>query len=60
MAKTLLNDRNKAVREYFTALAKKNTQWRFDALEEETAKKFFLSARTVRAILKEEGNYNKT
>ncbi len=57
MAKQYLKERNSAVKSYFHLLAKKYPQWRLDALEENTAKNFYISTRTVRAILKEEGCY---
>lgn len=57
MAKLLLKQRNQAVKDYFDMLAKKHPQWRLDALEDDVAVKFYISARTVRAILKEEGCY---
>lgn len=57
MAKLHLQQRNQAVKEFFDALAKKHHQWRLDALEEAVAERFYISTRTVRAILKEEGCY---
>lgn len=57
MAKQLFESRNQAVKAYFDALARKYPQWRLDALEEKTAAQFFIRPRTVRAILKGEGNY---
>lgn len=57
MAKQLFNSRNQAVKDYFSALAKKHPEWRIDALEQNTGKKFFITPRTVRAILKEHGVY---
>ncbi|MGY0039198.1 hypothetical protein [Pedobacter sp. NJ-S-72] len=38
-------------------MVKQKPEWRLDALEEKTASKFYISPRTVRAILKGEGNY---
>lgn len=57
MTKTYLKDRNQALRRYFDDLCKKYPEWRLDALEEKTAKQFYISQRTVRAILKEQGCY---
>lgn len=57
MAKQYLKERNQAVKSYFDQLAKKHPEWRLDALESETARHFYISPRTVRAILKEEGCY---
>lgn len=53
----LFERRNQAVRVYFDKLAKKNPQWRLDALEDDAAEQFFLKPRTIRAILKGEGIY---
>lgn len=57
MAKQQFKIRNQAVKNYFEGLVKQKPEWRLDALEEKTADKFFISPRTVRAILKGEGNY---
>lgn len=51
-------ERNRTVREYFKQLESKNPNWRIDALETATADKFFLSERTVRAIVKGETIYS--
>lgn len=50
-------ERNKNVRTFFAQLEAKNPNWRIEALEKETADRFFISERTVRAIVKEEGIY---
>jgi len=57
MAKQLFNSRNQAVKNYFDALVKQHPEWRIDALEDKVANKFYISPRTVKAILKGEGNY---
>lgn len=57
MAKLHLKARNQDVRTYFDELCKKHPEWRLDALEDKTASRFYISARTVRAILKGEGIY---
>ena len=57
MAKQQFLSRNQAVKDYFDELVKQKPEWRLDALEEKTAAKFYISPRTVRAILKGEGNY---
>lgn len=59
MSKTNIRflERNSAVRTYFKQLESKNPNWRIDALERDTADKFYLSERTVRAILKGESIY---
>lgn len=51
-------ERNKQVRKYFYDMKAKNPKWRMDAIIEEVAKKFFLSTRTVDAIISYEGIYN--
>lgn len=50
-------ERNIAVRSFFSQLENKNPNWRIEALERVTADKFFISERTVRAIVKQEGIY---
>lgn len=52
-----LKRRNSKVRDYITNLEKKNPQWRFDAVILEAADNFFISPRTVEAILRREGIY---
>ena len=44
-------NRNESVRKFFSQLESKNPNWRIDALEKETADRFFISERTVRAIV---------
>lgn len=53
-----LQQRNDKVRKYFIELEQKYPQWRISALESNTANKFFISERTVRAILKGGGVYS--
>ncbi|MFC0345230.1 hypothetical protein [Epilithonimonas hispanica] len=53
-------ERNKQVRMFFDNLERKNPNWRIGALEKVTADQFFISERTVRAILKESGIYQST
>lgn len=50
-------ERNKQVRIFFDKIERKNPNWRIGALEKVTADQFFISERTVRAILKERGIY---
>jgi hypothetical protein len=57
MAKQHLKSRNLAVQVYFDELCKKHPEWRLDALEKSAGDKFYIAPRTVRAILKGEGNY---
>lgn len=54
-----LKSRNKAVREYFDSKLKKEKKWKLEAVIEDTANKFFLSIRTVNAIISFEGIYKK-
>lgn len=53
-----LNIRNNNVRKHFIDLQKKNPKWRYDAIVEEVASKFFLSSRTIEAIINHEGTYS--
>ena len=57
--KDRLIERNKLVRACFNATQKKNPKWRFDAVIEEVAVKFFLSSRTIEAIIGYEGTYKE-
>lgn len=50
--------RNNNIRTFFTKTSKKHPKWRTDAIIEDVAKEFFLSTRTIEAILKGEGNYS--
>ncbi|MCC9071224.1 hypothetical protein LNQ49_06405 [Flavobacterium sp. F-65] len=56
--KERLLERNNLVRKHFYSLMAKNPKWRIDAVIEEVAKKYFLSTRTVDAIVNYEGIYN--
>lgn len=55
--KERLIQRNNQVRKQFYDLLSKNPKWRIDAVIDEVAKKFFLSSRTVDAIINYEGIY---
>lgn len=52
--------RNQQVRLFFMELEKRHPEWRVAALETKTANQFFISERTVRAILKGDGIYSET
>lgn len=52
--------RNSKVRDEFYKVKAKNPKWRIDAVIEEVANKFFLSSRTIDAIISYEGIYNDT
>jgi hypothetical protein len=56
--KERLQRRNLAVRKEFDLLATKNPQFKIEALISLVADKFFLSERTITAILNGEGCYN--
>lgn len=56
--KARLNIRNQQIREDFDRLVDKNPQWRVDACVSELTKKWFLSERTIEAILRGEGCYS--
>ena len=53
----LLTERNKQIRSYANTLAERYPHWKYDYILEKTSKKFFLTPRTIEAIIKEEGNY---
>jgi hypothetical protein len=55
--KERLTQRNERVREAFYKVKEKNPKWRLDAVIEEVANIFFLSPRTVDAIISHEGTY---
>lgn len=55
--KERLTQRNNRVRELFHKVQEKNPKWRIDAVVEEVANTFFLSPRTVDAIISHEGTY---
>lgn len=50
--------RNKAVRTFFNAHQEKHPQWRYAAIVELTADTFFLSEKTIEAILSRRPPYN--
>lgn len=52
-----LRQRNKKVHQLFDKITKKNPKWRVDAVIDEVAEKMFLSPRTIRAIISNEGGY---
>ena len=49
--------RNNNIRNLFTKISDKNPNWRYDAIVDNVAKEYFLSPRTIEAILKGEGIY---
>ncbi len=51
------NKRNTQVRNYVKELFKKYPEWKYDSIMQKTADKYFLSPRTVQAIVKGEGIY---
>jgi len=53
-----LSERNKKVRSFFYQTLEKNPKWKMSAVIEEVASKFFLSNRTVDAIISYEGIYS--
>lgn len=56
----LIQLRNANVKKRYRELSEKNPKWRNDAVIEELVNIFFLSSRTITAILNNEGNYGKT
>ena len=55
--KQLFKERNEEIRRYVSSLFKKYPHWRVDYVIEKAASRFYLSPRTVEAIMKGEGNY---
>jgi hypothetical protein len=51
------NRRNQLVRDCVAKLFKKNHKWKPDEIFKEAAKQYFISPRTVEAIVKGEGIY---
>ncbi len=49
--------RNTQIRNYASTLFKKYPHWQYDFIIDKTANKYFLSFRTVQAIIKGEGIY---
>ena len=54
-----LHRRNEAIRAYVNQLSTAYPHWKFTYIINKAADKFYLSARTIEAILKEEGVYAK-
>jgi hypothetical protein len=57
-SKTLIQERNKAIKTHFSKLQAKYPKWRYEAWLNELGKEFYLSKRTIAAILNNEGNYS--
>ncbi|TRX39074.1 hypothetical protein [Flavobacterium restrictum] len=55
--KELLSKRNQEVRKFFYEMQKKHPKYKIDAIIQDVANKFFLSSRTIEAIISHEGNY---
>ena len=55
--KKRLQDRNEKVRDLYAKISKKHPNWRSDAIIKDVSDTFFLSTRTIEAILKGEGIY---
>lgn len=53
----LLNKRNQEVRKCFYEMQDKNPKYKIDAVIQDVANKFFLSSRTIEAIINHEGIY---
>ncbi|MFL0171106.1 hypothetical protein [Tenacibaculum maritimum] len=54
-----LKVRNKDIRNRFNELSKKYQHWKYEALIEKLANEFYLSNRTIQAIINSEGIYNE-
>jgi len=57
-SKEFIQLRNKSVKIRFNKLEAKYPKWKHDALLEELTKEFYISKRTISAILNNEGNYS--
>lgn len=53
-----LKKRNHAVRDFFNEHLEKHPQWRYKAIVELTADKFYLAEKTIEAIVAEQTPYN--
>lgn len=49
--------RNKKVKQRYSQISIKNPKWKYDALLETLSYEFFISKRTISAILNNEGAY---
>ncbi|TCI93671.1 hypothetical protein [Tenacibaculum sp. M341] len=49
--------RNKKVKQRYSQISIKNPKWKYDALLETLSYEFFISKRTISAILNDEGVY---
>lgn len=49
--------RNKKVKQRYSQISIKNPKWKYDALLETLSYEFFISKRTISAILNDEGSY---
>jgi Uri superfamily endonuclease len=56
--KEQLKARNEKIRKHVATLFKKYPHWNYDYIMQKTAETFFLSKRTIEAIIKGEGTYN--
>lgn len=52
-----LNRRNKAIRTSFNKKTKAQSKWTIEAVIESVAKEFYLSVRTINAVISYEGIY---
>lgn len=56
----LIQLRNANVKKRYREIAAKNPKWRDECVIEELVNIFFISKRTIKAILYNEGSYGKT
>lgn len=56
----LIQLRNANVKKRYREITSKNPKWRDDAVKEQVSMEFFLSIRTITAILNNEGTYGQT
>ncbi|MCB4807129.1 hypothetical protein LG651_02620 [Tamlana sp. 62-3] len=57
--KDLIQLRNLNIKKRYNEISLKNPKWKHEAVVLELEKTFFLTSRTITAILNNEGNYGK-
>ena len=57
-SKELIQKRNSRIKQRFNELTAKHPQWRYDAILQQLSQEYFISPRTVAAILNEEASYS--
>lgn len=57
-SKELIQKRNTRIKQRFNELTVKHPQWRYDAILQQLSDEYFISPRTVAAILNGEASYS--